>query len=149
MSLPAPPDSVERSMKEALVKAGLISASDNKRGRPSRQYIEWTEGLVAQGWNIKGYSTSTAPAGTEDKPKVERVKRDPNAVIDVPDQLRDETLWKAVAVNSEGNAVDVGMKKVCNLCGNSLTYCAHPQPVVWVDYNLEAVVDFRPIKQKG
>lgn len=124
--------------KVALVKDGFLpEGSENKRGRLSGEAIERCKALAAQGWAIDGYSVSEESTPTA--PVVEKVKADPNAVADVPDQSRSETDWQAHTDTGK-----VGMRTVCNVCRNSLTYCWCPHPVVWVDAGVESVVEFKP-----
>lgn len=129
--------------KVALVKDGFLPAgSENKRGRLSGEAIARLKVLAGQGWDIEGYSVSRS-ADTAVAPTVTKVATDPNRVLDVPDEARSEDLW--TAHTSEGS---VGMRAVCNGCGNSLTYCRCQHPRVWVDYDREAVVFFKPRSQK-
>lgn len=129
--------------KVALVKDGFLPAgSENVRGRLSAAAIERCKELAAKGWDIDGYTVSKSTAA-EDKPVVEKVKHDPNRIPDVPDQIRDENDWKAIRY-FEGKPVEVGMRTVCNVCRSSLTYCPCEKPRVWVDYQDEAVVYFKP-----
>jgi hypothetical protein len=134
---PAPPDKVERSMKQALVKAGFIEATDNKRGRPSEQYVTWTKGLVAAGWVIKGYVSSTGPA------EIEQVTRTATTgIVNVGDPVRDEREWRAIAYKN-GKAVPVGMRTVCLNSKCSLTYCPCGSCRVNLDFDLTALVHFQ------
>lgn len=150
--LPAAPDKVERSLKEALAKANLIDPNKVTRGRPSKQYIEWAHTLVALGWRIKGYSsTSTAVSTGEREVKVTKeIRRDPNAVLDVPDPARDEADWRAEATSREGKTVKVGMREVCSTphCRASLTYCRCGTPTYRVDFDYVSPVRFVGIRKK-
>lgn len=123
--------------KEYLVKHGHIKEAG--RGRLSKEHIAIIEEAVKGGAFIEGYSIST-PAN--DAEPVE-VKRAPAVdVYDVPDEVRPERDWEAY---SESGAA-VGMRTICNLCGNSLNYCHHQTPVVWVDHKTMTGVVFSPRK---
>lgn len=124
--------------KEALVKDGFLPAgSENTRGRMSKAAIARCEELAGKGWSIDGFSV-TKSADTSKPDTVVKVKTDPNAVVDIPPPTRDETTMEAWA-----GTVNVGMRKVCNNCRRSITYCPCPQPRVWVDFDTEAVVHFK------
>ena len=125
--------------KSALVKDGFLPVgSENKRGRLSAAAIKRCEELAAQGWKIDGFTAEKVA----DETKVKKTaKPDPNRVVDVPDEARAESLWRAYADEKE-----IGMRTVCNNCGNSLTYCRDRTPVVWVDHDRQAVVSFKPRK---
>lgn len=125
--------------KEYLLKHGHITSIG--RGRLSREHIAIIEQAVSEGVSIEGYSVSKPTAAVADKPTVERVQRDPNTIPDVPDETRPESSWQAYA-----NDREVGMRTVCNVCGSSLSYCPCSEPKVWVDYDRQAVVYFKPRK---
>lgn len=127
--------------KEALVKDGFLPpGSENTRGRMSKAAIERCEQLAAQGWQIDGFQVSTSAESSEPA-KVERVKVDPNRLVDVPDIRRPEDSWSAwVGTQS------IGMRTVCNNCRCSLTYCPCEQPRVWLDHETQGVVYFKPVK---
>lgn len=125
--------------KVALVKDGFLPAgSENKRGRLSLDAINRLKTLAGQGWDIEGYSVSKATAVSE-KPVVEKVSVDPNRIADVPDESRYENDWQAFV-----NDAEIGMRTVCNVCKSSLTYCRCQFPRVWVDFDTEGVVNFKP-----
>lgn len=129
--------------KVALVKDGFLPAgSENKRGRLSTAAIDRLKTLAAQGWTIDGYSVSKSD-NTDEPVKVSKVSVDPNRIADVPDESRSENDWTAF-VNHAGKAVEVGMREVCNACGNSFTYCRCEKPLFWVDYQTQGVVNFKP-----
>lgn len=112
------------------------------RGRMSAAHKALIMEAVAKGVNIEGYavveqSTTAAPA------EVKRVAVDPNRVVDVPDMSRDEREVMGYYL-SDGKTVEVGMRTVDNNCGNSLTYCRCESPRVWVDYDRQVVVNFKP-----
>lgn len=124
--------------KEALVKDGFLpKGSENTRGRMSKAGITRCEELAASGWSIDGFSV-TKSADSSKPDTVTKIKTDPNAVVDIPNPTRDETAMTAW-VGTE----NVGMRKVCNNCRRSLTYCPCEQPKVWVDSDLEGVVYFK------
>lgn len=125
--------------KVALVRDGFLPAgSENKRGRLSGAAIDRLKELAGKGWDIEGYTVSKSSDSTA-PPKVEKVSVDPNRLVDVPDESRPEESWRAFT--SEG---EVGMRTVCNLCHSSLTYCHCPHPRVWLDFQTEGVVYFKP-----
>lgn len=139
--------------KAALVKAGFTEGDhtwspgdENKRGRLSLAAKTECERLAASGWDIEGFkvtaATATAPATVERVP----VTNGAQTIADIPDNpLRDDRVLKAIAYDKDGNPANVGMRKVCNICGSSLTYCGCPQPLVWVDFDHESVVNFKSI----
>lgn len=128
--------------KEFLLKNGHIK--EITRGRLSRDNIALIEEAVKNGVKIEGYSVSTGPEPDKTAPVVEKVKTDPNRILDIPEfPLRDESVWEAYA-NVDGKIVSVGMRTVCNTCKCSITYCGCKTPVVWVDSDTSAVVVFKP-----
>lgn len=121
--------------KEWLLKHGHIASIG--RGRLSREHIDLIKDAVKNGAMIEGYSVESAPASTV-KTVVKTVKPTGGTdVADIGEPLRDERTLEARA-----GTQSVGMRTVCNICRNSLTYCFCPQPRVWVDYNRESVVEF-------
>lgn len=119
--------------KVALVKDGFLPpGSENKRGRLSADAIARLKELAAGGMSIEGYSVSSDNT-------VEKVAVDPNKVYDIPNESRPEDSW--TAHTTEG---PVGMRTICNLCHGSLNYCHCPHPRIWVDFDREAVVYFKP-----
>lgn len=136
--------------KAALVKDGFLPAgSENKRGRLSGDAVNRLKELAANGWNIEGFTVSkpTAEVKDNDEPvKVERVKRDSSAIEELVPMTRDENALEAFTSNGK-----IGFRTVCNICGSSLTHCPCPQPKVWLDYNREGVVYFKPtaVSKKG
>ena len=132
--------------KAALVKSGFLPAgSENKRGRMSAAAIAECERLVSEeGYQIEGFSLTAQPTGSTEPREVERVKPDNGAkvIADIGAPLRDERQWTAYC-NVDGIHT-VGMRTVCNVCGNSLTYCPCRSPRVWVDHTREALVNFKP-----
>lgn len=141
MNIPAAPK-YELSIKDALVFAGLLDKSKAGRGKPSRLMQEQADMLVTEhAYRIKGRTVDKSSTSTA--PTVQRVKAAVGKVIsDIPDQMRGIDLIPYV----EGKPWKMGIAGCCNLCGNSLTYCPHPEPVVWVDFDRESVVTFRPGK---
>ena len=123
--------------KHALVKDGFLpKGSENVRGRLSLAAKNRLAELVAMGWDIEGFSINKATAAVEKRPK-----NDPNTVIDIPDESRSEFLWRAYAGGRE-----IGMRTACNTCKASLTYCRCQSPRVWLDYDREVMVVFKPRK---
>lgn len=114
------------------------------RGRMSKEHKAIIEAalLADPDLRIDGYSVERSTVAT-DKPKVERVAVDPNRVVDVPDMTRDERVTMAF-YRDGGKSIEVGMRTVDNNCGSSLTYCPCESPRVWVDYDREVVVNFKP-----
>ena len=136
--------------KEWLKKNGHIETVG--RGRLSAAHIALIKEAVANGAIIEGYA-ATAPVKTADasasaKPTVEKVKTDPNRLVDVPDMRRDERDWSAT-VKVDGKDREIGFRTVCNGCGSSLGWCYEETSRVWVDSDREAVVTFKPKAQKG
>lgn len=130
--------------KVALVKDGYLPpGSENKRGRLSGDAIERCKVLAAQGWDIEGYVSSKPTEGAA--PVVEKVKVQAGSkeIADISEPFRDEGYWKAYG-NHNGTNIPIGMRTVCNQCGNSLTYCPCKSPRVWVDYDAQVVVNFTP-----
>jgi hypothetical protein len=133
--------------KHALVKDGFLPAgSENKKGRLSGAAIERCKELASTGWEIEGYSVSDTP-DSSGAAVVEKVKvvTGEKTIADIGNPARDESMWEAYA-NVNGKIVPVGMRTVDNSCGNSLTYCFCRTPVVNVDYDAVAVVNFKPRK---
>lgn len=129
--------------KQWLADNGHI-ADPTQRGRLSRDHIALIEDAVRNGAQIDGYAVSTAQPKTEAEktaPKVEKVATSSDRVADVPDVLRDESVWKAHTYD-DGKAVPVGMRTVCNTCGNSLNYCPCRTPTVWIDHERAGMVTF-------
>jgi hypothetical protein len=136
--------------KEWLYKQGHIDKVG--RGRMSadhKRLIE--EALVADpSLRIEGFSVSTVKptdASASAKPTVERVKTDPNRLVDVPDMRRDERDWSA-HVTVDGKSQEIGFRTVDNGCGSSLGWCYCPTSRVWLN-NTEHVVTFKPQKGAG
>lgn len=136
--------------KEWLYRNGHIDKVG--RGRMSadhKRLIE--EALVADPkLRIEGFEVSTrkpADASVSSKPTVERVKTDPNRLVDVPDMRRDERDWTAT-VTIDGKSREIGFRTVDNGCGSSLGWCYCPTSRVWVN-NAEHVVTFKPQRGAG
>ena len=133
--------------KEWLYKHGHIDKIG--RGRLSADHIALIKEAVSKGAVIEGYATSKpTDASVSAKPTVERVKTDPNRLVDMPDMRRDERDWTA-RVSVDGKTREVGFRTVCNGCGNSLGWCYETSSRVWVDSNREATVEFIPRKGAG
>lgn len=114
--------------KEALVKDGFLPpGSENKRGRLSGAGIARCEELAAMGWSIEGFAAK-ASSDTSKPVTVERVKTDPNRLVDVPDALRSDKDWSLVRKSDMKPIHAVGMRNVCQGCGSSFTYCPCSQP---------------------
>lgn len=125
--------------KVALVKDGFLPAgSENVRGRLSGAAIERCKQLAAQGWDIEGYSVSKSTDSTT-APVVEKVKAIDAGIVEIPNEYRAEANWTAHTTEGE-----IGMRTVCNVCGASLNYCGCLHPKVWVDFDREGVVYFKP-----
>lgn len=125
--------------KEWLLKHGHIEMIG--RGRLSREHIDLIKNAVKNGAMIEGYSVESTPASTV-KTVVKTAKATAaTEVADIGEPLRDERTLEARAGSKA-----VGMRTVCNVCRNSLTYCFCPQPRVWLDHDREAVVEFVPRK---
>lgn len=120
--------------KEWLFKNGHIK--EIGRGRLSREHIDLIKDAVNHGAMIEGYSVESTPNSTV-KTVVKTAKATAETVMDIGEPLRDER-----ALSARAGKTEIGMRTVCNVCRNSLTYCFCPQPRVWVDYNREAVVEF-------
>lgn len=124
--------------KTALVKDGFLpEGSENKRGRLSSAAIKRLEELASKGWSIEGYGSAIAVKATAQTEKVEST-----GMPDVPEASRDEAELEAYVVVN-GVRETIGMRKVCNGCQSSLTYCHCPAPWVWVDSNSQAMVGFK------
>ena len=114
------------------------------RGRMSKAHKALIMEAVANGVAIEGYAVVDKATAATDKPaKVERVAPNPNRVVDLPDMTRDESKVMAF-YREDGKVVEVGMRTVDNNCGTSLTYCPCESPRVWVDYDRQVVVNFKP-----
>lgn len=115
------------------------------RGRMSLAHKNLIMEAVANGTAIEGYALKEAVTltGKESPAEVKRIVMDPNKIVDVPDACRDE---KAVMgfYREEGKVIEIGMRTVDNNCGNSLNYCHCESPRVWVDYDRQVVVNFKP-----
>lgn len=107
--------------KEALAKDGFPVSMG--RGRLSREAIARCKELVAQGWVIKGYETTTKSATEPVAVKKVAVKSSEKVVQEYV-ILYDERMYKAVA--SDGK--EYGMREVCNNCMVSLVqnHCSNP-----------------------
>lgn len=139
--------------KAALVKDGFLPAgSENKRGRMSGPAIERCQHLVDhEGYAIEGFAKSSAagkPAVESAKPEIVRVKTDANRLVDVPDPLRDSRDWTLVRASDKKPIHAVGMRNVCEGCGNSFTYCPCSVPK-FLDNTGPVPVEFRMKQQKG
>ena len=134
-------------LKETLAKHGYIDKSQVTRGRPSRQMVEWGREVIDKGLETHIEGFDYAPNGTPApaKPAAAAPKPAPKAgtVLDVPDMVRDEDLWTAHAEGKE-----IGFRTVCNGCRGSLGWCRCETPKVWVAFNREAPVTFKP-RTKG
>lgn len=131
--------------KEWLYQNGHMTREEaDKRGRMSLANKALVMEAVRNGVAIEGYAIVDRPTVATDKPaKVERVAVDPNRVMDVPDMSRDETALMAF-YRADGKVIEIGMRTVDNVCGNSLTYCRCESPRVWVDCDSQVVVNFKP-----
>lgn len=138
--------------KEALLKAGDIT--EIKRGRLATDLIEKLKQYAmpvsqgGKGWDIEGYSVST-PTGAS-APVVEKVAvSTQKSVTDIPDETNPEKAFQAF-VYIDGKQTEIGMRTVCNRCKRSLTYglCGIDggNCRVWVDHDIEAMVNFKPRK---
>lgn len=129
--------------KDWLLANGHIK--EITRGRMSRENIALIENAVRDGAVIDGYVVSKVePKVTKDVPapsKVERVTVATDRIADVPDEVRPESEWEAYTY-LDGAKRPVGMRTVCNQCGNSLTYCHCRTPVVWLDHEVTGLVSF-------
>lgn len=106
--------------KEALLKDGQVPVTAG-RGRMSAAAVARVKELVAEGWDIKGYSkVSTADAPTK---VVKAAKVGHKEIADLPPLRYDEKEWKAVSdIPSEIGQTVFGMREVCEFCGTSLNY---------------------------
>jgi hypothetical protein len=128
--------------KEALVKDGFLPpGSENVRGRLSGAAIDRCKELAANGWTIEGYQSKSGNTGVAVVEKV-KVVTGAKEIADIGDPIHDENEWEAyITVDDKRETVD--MRKCCNQCQASLTYCPHPYPTIFLDYNAEAVVSFK------
>lgn len=129
--------------KDWLLANGHIK--EITRGRMSRENIALIEQAVRDGVQIDGYTVSTSVRTSPDNPtppKVEKVAVASDKIADVPDETRPEESWEAYTY-VDGVKKSVGMRTVCNVCGNSLTYCADRTPIVWVDADVSGLVSFK------
>jgi len=130
--------------KDWLLKNGHIK--EITRGRMSRENIALIEEAVKSGVVIDGYAINK-PVIKSDKPKsdtgpsVEKVSINANRIADVPDETRPESQWEAHTY-VDGVKRKVGMRTVCNICNNSLTYCYCRTPLVTVDTDTAKMVTF-------
>lgn len=122
--------------KEWLVAQGHLKEAG--RGRMSREHIALIHKAVAEGVEIEGYSTPKPAPMKASEPKAE-AKVESTGIVDVPDEVRPESEWQAFVDNRE-----IGMRTVCNGCGNSLTHCYEKFPRVWLDHAREGAVSFKP-----
>lgn len=115
--------------KEALFAAGRITVIG--KGRISRENNAWLDEQIAAGkFTVSGLSVSSNPVITKDSQStqavvVKREKIADTGIADIGEPYRNEESTEAFSDNGP-----VGMRTVCNLCGNSLTYCYHPIPRV-------------------
>jgi hypothetical protein len=138
-------------LKEALVKDGFLKADQVGRGRPSKAMLARATELVAAGWNIDGFSKSTvvdASAGDkttdviEHKPTVSVGKQ----IADIGPPRYDPRDYEAYVLEN-GKPVVIGIKAVCDICRNSITYC--PCPTSYVMRNGHQVpVTVKPVQTR-
>jgi hypothetical protein len=118
--------------KEWLKQNGHI-ADANVRGRLSLAHKALIEEAVSNGVVIDGYSLVKEKPATATKeataPTVERTAVAGKVIADIGDPTRDERSMSAFWVK-DGKNLAIGMREICNLCGNSLTYCFHQIPQV-------------------
>jgi hypothetical protein len=130
--------------KEWLLKNGHIK--EITRGRISRDNHALIEKAVRDGASIEGYSVSTAPAKADETAESTIVKAKVSSekvVADIGPERFDEAVTVGY-VHKDGEAVEVSLRTVCNTCGASLTYHVCDSPRVWVDFDTEATVYFKP-----
>lgn len=125
--------------KEWLFQNGHIK--EIGRGRLSREHIDLIKDAVNHGAMIEGYSVESTPNSTV-KTVVKTDKPASDVVWDIGAPLRDERTIEATAAGKT-----IGMRTVCQICGNSLTYCPCNNPKVWVDHDHQDVVKFATRKQ--
>lgn len=131
-------------LKEALAKAGKIDPSQVTRGRPSAQMIEWGKELVKDGWSIEGFQVPAS--AVSDKPA--EVKHTPATntgkdISDIGDPIHPLHSWRAViTVNGKKVPPPTGPKAVCNTCIRSLPWCFCETPIVNLDHERTAVVEW-------
>jgi hypothetical protein len=129
--------------KEWLLKNGHIK--EITRGRISRDNHALIEDAVRKGAQIEGFSVSTAPTKDE-KPaavtKVPMVSAE-KVIYDIGPERYVESEWVAY-IHEDGKQKEIGLRTVCNTCGASLTYHVCESPRVWVEFDREAVVHFKP-----
>lgn len=138
--------------KVALVKDGFLPAgSENQRGRMSAAGIKRCEELVALGWQIDGFASVSKPSDDSKAAKtVARVSVDPNRIQDVPDPLRDKRDWTLIEKSTGKPMRYAGMCNVCQVCGNSFTYCGCANPTCnSLDSTAPVPVAFKAVTQRG
>lgn len=137
--------------KVALVKDGFLPAgSENRRGRLSLEAKARLAELVALGWDIDGLS---APKPVTEKPEAEPSKPgitpvdgtssargSGKVIVEIPDERYPENEFRAFAGGKE-----IGMRDVCNTCGNSFTHNVCSNPTKWIDFETSAPVEFRRV----
>lgn len=113
------------SPKEALIKDGQIPTKLG-RGRMSREQKSRCQELANSGWNIDGYSSSTAQPVKVEKTKAEKSKAKTNTKV-ISDFVifYEEDRFKAVAKNAV-----YSMREVCNTCRVSLVQCHCGNPTI-------------------
>lgn len=122
--------------KEYLRSIGIDVSG---RGRMSAENVAKVKEAVASGVSIKGYATVSTPAlAATTEESVSRTSG--TGVFDIRPPLRDERMLTATAGGKE-----VGMRTVCQGCGNSLTYCPCIRSMVYVDHDRIAAVEFKQL----
>lgn len=134
--------------KQFLVNEGALPAgSENARGRLSVANIELCKAGAARGVSIKGYEVTSKPTAARPNAPVtvEKTAADSTGIADVREPSRDEKAIEAYMI-VDGVSKPVGMRTVCNNCGNSITYCYDRNPVTWIPGSTDAmgVVMFKP-----
>lgn len=128
--------------KEWLLNNGHIK--EITRGRISLDNRALIEDAVRKGAQIEGYSISTAPAAPDAPVAVDKaVVSNEKVIYDIGPERYNENEWIAY-IHEDGKHKEIGIRTVCNGCGASLTYHMCETPRVWVDYNREAMVNFKP-----
>jgi hypothetical protein len=130
--------------KEWLLKNGHIK--EITRGRISRENHALIEKAVRDGASIEGYSVSTAAVKGTETPESTIVKAKVSSektVADIGPERFDEAVTVGY-IHQDGKSVEISLRTVCNTCGASLTYHVCDSPRIWVDFDTEATVYFKP-----
>jgi hypothetical protein len=120
--------------KEALAQDGTVPVKMGK-GRLSGEAIARCKVLAQEGWDIKGYSVTVAPAtATTPNPTAavvkEKVLQGQKVIVELAPMRYTLDEWQAVSETPVFGQTVFSMKEVCRGCGVSLAYHVCNSPIV-------------------